>query len=276
MLRIAGIQMACGEEKEGNLERALQLAETALQREAKILCFQECFSTPWFPSTSDMDRFSYSEPIPGEATARVGELTRKYGAVAICPLFEQEMPGVYYNAAAVIGTEGEILGKYRKNHIPQMPHYEEKFYFRPGNLGFPTFTTPFATLGIQICWDNFFPEGSRILALKGAEIIFAPTATSAPTAIPKWEKMIASHAIANGVFVFRINRVGQEGDIPFYGRSFCVNPHGEFLCEPSGQGDGAIFVEIDLGMIREARECWAFFRDRRPELYGELADQISL
>jgi N-carbamoylputrescine amidase len=163
------------------------------------------------------------------------------------------------------------LGKYRKNHIPQIPNYEEKFYFRPGDLGYPVFPTGFATLGIQICWDNFFPEGSRILALRGAELILAPTATSTLAAIPKWEKMIASHAIANGIFVFRINRVGREGKIAFYGRSFCADPHGEFLCEPSGQGDGAIFADIDLGMVREARETWAFFRDRRPEIYGELA-----
>jgi len=271
MLRVAGIQMACGEEKEENLSRALELAETALDRGAKILCFQECFHIPWIPLASDSDRFSYAEPIPGEATERVGELTKRYGAVAICPVFEREMPGVYYNSAAVIGPEGTLLGKYRKNHIPQIPNYEEKFYFRPGDLGYPVFPTGFATLGIQICWDNFFPEGSRILALKGAELILAPTATSTLAAIPKWEKMIASHAIANGIFVFRINRVGREGKIAFYGRSFCVDPHGEFLCEPSGQGDGAIFADIDLGMVREARETWAFFRDRRPEIYGELA-----
>jgi N-carbamoylputrescine amidase len=273
MLLVAGIQMACQESKEENLQRALELAETALDRGVKILCFQECFHLPWIPSASDSDRFSYAEPIPGETTERVGDLIKKYGAVAICPLFEREMPGTYYNCAAVIGPEGMVSGKYRKNHIPQMPNYEEKFYFRPGDLGFPVFATEFATLGIQICWDNFFPEGSRILALQGAEIVFAPTATSSPAAIPKWEKVIAANAAANGIFIFRINRVGKEGSIGFYGRSFCVDPHGEFLGEPSGQGDGAILAEIDLAMIQETRESWAFFRDRRPEIYGKLAER---
>jgi N-carbamoylputrescine amidase len=263
--------MACREEKEENLKRALELAETALDRGAKILCFQECFPIPWIPSASDSNRFSYAEPIPGEATERIGELAKRYGVVAICPLFERQMAGRYYNSAAVIGPDGALLGKYRKNHIPQMLNYEEKFYFRPGDLGFPVFATEFATLGIQICWDNFFPEGSRILALKGAEIIFAPTATSVPAAIPKWEKVMAANAIANGVFIFRINRVGKEGNITFYGRSFGLDPHGEFLCEPSGQADGAILAEIDVEMVRETRERWAFFRDRRPEIYGELA-----
>ena len=271
MLRIAGIQMACGERQEENLNRALSLAETALEREAKILCFQECFQTPWVPASSDNGRFSYAETIPGETTERIGELAKRYGATAICPLFEKEMPGVYYNSAAVIGPDGALLGKYRKNHIPQMSNYEEKYYFRPGDLGFPVFATEFATLGIQICWDNYFPEGSRILALKGAELIFAPTATSTLGAAPKWEKVIAANAIANEVFIFRVNRVGKEGNIAFYGRSFCVDPHGEFLCEPSGQGDGAILVEVDLNLIRETRESWAFFRDRRPGIYGELS-----
>ena len=271
MLRIAGIQMACGEDKEENLKRALSLAETALERGARIVCFQECFQTPWIPSATDSGRFSYAESIPGETTERIGELTKRYGATAICPVFEKEMPGVYYNSAAVIGPDGALLGKYRKNHIPQMANYEEKYYFRPGDLGFPVFATEFATLGVQICWDNYFPEGSRILALKGAELIFAPTATSTLAAAPKWEKMISANAIANGIFVFRVNRVGKEGDITFYGRSFCVDPHGAYLCEPSGQADGAILAEIDLDLIRETRESWAFFRDRRPGIYGELA-----
>jgi predicted amidohydrolase len=271
MLQVAGIQMACGEEKEENLFRALELAEAALQRGAKVLCFQECFQTPWFPSASDAGRFSYAETIPGETTERVGELTRQYGAVAVCPLFEKQMSGVYYNSAAIIGSEGTVIGTYRKNHIPQMPNYEEKYYFRPGDLGFPVFPTEFATLGIQICWDNYFPEGSRILALKGAELILAPTATSTLAAASKWEKMIAANAIANGLFVFRVNRVGKEDDITFYGKSFCVDPHGELLSEPSGPGDGAILTEIDLTLIREARESWAFLRDRRPGIYGELA-----
>ncbi|MDH7500009.1 MAG: nitrilase-related carbon-nitrogen hydrolase [candidate division NC10 bacterium] len=272
MMRIGGIQMACQEDKEQNMRRALELAEAALDRGVQVLCFQECFHIPWVPSVCDIQRFSYAEPIPGETTERVGELAKRYGAVIICPLFERQTPGSYYNAAAVIGPDGQLLGRYRKNHIPQMPNYEEKFYFRPGDSGFPVFRAGLATLGVQICWDNFFPEGSRILALKGAEIIFAPTATSAPAAIPKWERVMAANAISNGVFLFRINRVGQEGNLHFYGRSFCLDPFGEFLVEPSGGGDGAILAEIHLEMIREARESWAFFRDRRPEIYGELLE----
>jgi len=270
MIRIAGIQMACKQDRGENVNRALELAEAALDRGARILCFQECFHIPWVPSVCHSDRFSYAEPIPGETTERIGELAKRYEAVAICPLFERQTPGIYYNSAAVIGQDGALLGKYRKNHIPQMANYEEKFYFRPGDSGFPVFETGLATLGIQICWDNFFPEGSRILALKGAEIIFAPTATSAAAAIPKWEMVMAANAISNGLFIFRINRVGKEGGLHFYGRSFCVNPYGEFLNEPSGVADGAVLAEIDLEMIREARESWAFFRDRRPEIYEEL------
>lgn len=271
MLTIAGIQMGCGEDRRKNLDRALRLIEVAAERGARVVGLPECFAWPWFPRTAEPRHYALAEPIPGPVTEAMREVARRRQVAVVAPVFEAGKEGVYYNAAVVVDADGRHLGTYRKNHIPHVPNYQEKFYFTPGDLGFPVFATQYARLGVQICWDNFYPEGARILALRGAQILYAPTATSTLAAHAKWETAIRSHAIVNGLFAFRVNRVGHEEGMAFYGRSFCVDPDGEFAAEPAGVEEGVVLAEIDLGAIREVRESWSFLRDRRAGIYGELA-----
>ena len=267
-MRVAGIQFSCSEEKERNLDKAVKLAEVAGKNDVRILCFQELFNTHWFPKEIDPRHFSLAEGQDGPTIVRMQAVAKQYDLVVICPFFEREGES-FFNAAVVIDAGGEILGTYRKIHVPQIPFWEEKYYFAPGNLGFPVFKTRYGVVGVQICWDNFFPEGSRILALKGAEIIFAPTA-AAFASQQRWETVIASNAIFNGLFVFRVNRVGSEERQDFYGRSFCVSPEGELLDQPAGMKEGIVIVDVDLKRIEKVRQAWPFFRDRRPSAYGEI------
>ena len=167
-------------------------------------------------------------------------------------------------------ADGTLLGRYRKNHIPQLPNYQERFYFQPGNLGFPVFATRYATVGVQISWDNFFPEGMRLLALAGAELVFAPTSASVVASHSKWERAIVASAVYNGLFVFRVNRVEGEDELSFYGKSFCADPNGDFVVEPSGGGEGVILAEIDTTWVKAVREAWPFLQNRRPESYRGL------
>jgi N-carbamoylputrescine amidase len=214
--------------------------------------------------------FSLAETVDGLTIMRMQKLAEEYGVVLICPIFENEEDS-FYNSAIVIDADGEILGSYRKIHVPQIPLWEERYYFSSGNHGFPVFKTKFASIGIQICWDNFFPEGSRILALKGAKILFAPTA-AAFASQRKWETVMSSNAIANGVYIFRVNRVGSEEKQDFYGRSFCVSPEGELLDKPTGMKDSIALIEVDLKNIDKTRKEWPFFKDRRPDSYKEILD----
>lgn len=270
MLRVCGIQMACVQDKKKNLEKAVRLAKLAAEKGAKIIGFQELFNTHWFPMEIDQRHFSLAEPINGHSIQMMRKVAKEKSAVLICPFFEEGVEGVYYNTAAVINADGKVLGEYRKVHIPQIPLWEEKSYFSGGDKGFPVFETKYAKIGVQICWDNFFPEGTRILALKGAQIVFAPTA-AAFASQQKWETVIRAHAISNGVFVFRVNRVGSEEKQDFYGKSFCVTPEGKLIDRPSGMQEGIVFADIDLRDIDSTRREWTFLRDRRPEIYGELA-----
>ena len=185
------------------------------------------------------------------------------------PIFERAMDGVYYNTSVVVNKDGTILGRYRKNHIPNLSCWEEGYYFSPGDLGFPVFHTEWAVIGVQMCWDNFFPEGARILALKGAQVIFCPTACAFASK-GKWEKVISANAVNNGLFCFRINRVGKENGLDVYGQSFCTDPEGEFIAWPSGLTDAVILATIDLNKIEKTRRTWSFFKERRPEIYGEV------
>ncbi len=271
MLTIAGIQMACGPEVKVNFAKALDLARIAIERGAKIVCFAECFAWPWFPRKAVDAQRSLGEPIPGPMTQALQILAEQMDAVLIAPVFEAAEDGNQYNTTVVVDASGNILGLYRKNHVPELPNYHERFYFQPGNLGFPVFKTRYATIGIQTCWDNFFPEGARALALKGAEIIFSPTACSSPGSTGKWEKAIAAHAIYNCLYAFRVNRIGTEGTMMFYGKSFCVDPHGDFVTEPAGAIEGVVLADIYLDRIKLTRDDWTFFQDRRPGLYTELA-----
>jgi predicted amidohydrolase len=271
LVRLAGIQICCSEEKERNVEKAVKLARIAVEKGANIICFQELFTTHWFPREMSKAHFLLAEKFDGPSIMRMRELAIESEVALVCPLFESAGEGGFYNSAVVIDGGGEILGVYRKVHVPQIPLWEEKFYFAPGNLGFPVFKSKFASIGIQICWDNFFPEGSRILAIKGAQIIFSPTA-AAFASQSRWESMITSNAIANGVYIFRVNRVGSEEKQDFYGKSFCVSPEGELVDEPTGMKEGIAILDIDLRKIDEVRKEWPFFKDRRPEAYKEIAE----
>jgi len=269
LIKVAGVQMFCSEEKDRNVDKAVRLAEIAAEKGAQIICFQELFSTHWFPKEMDRKHFTLAENMKGPSLGRIREVARTHEIAVVCPFFEEGEEGGFYNTAVVFDAGGEILGRYRKIHIPQIPLWEEKYYFAPGNLGFPVFHTKFATIGIQVCWDNFFPEGSRILALKGAQIIFSPTA-AAFASQKRWETVISGNAISNGVFVFRVNRVGSEEKQDFYGKSFCVSPEGEMVDRPTGMKEGIALVEMDLGDVERVRREWSFFKDRRPETYGEI------
>jgi len=270
-MKLAGIQISCNQEKGKNLEKAVKFAEIASEKGAKIICFQELFTTHWFPKEMYRNHFSLAEEIGGPTMTRMQRLATEHDVVLVCPVFEKEGE-TFYNSAVVIDAGGEFLGCYRKIHVPQIPLWEEKFYFSPGNLGFPVFKTKFAVIGVQICWDNFFPEGARILALKGAQMIFAPTA-AAFASQKKWETVISSHAISNGVYIFRVNRVGSEEKQDFYGMSFCMSPEGELLDKPTGMKEGIALVDIDLSSIARVRREWPFFKDRRPEVYKEIVNE---
>lgn len=274
MLKIAGIQMHCSPDKKKNLEKAQQLALIAAEGGARIVCFQELFHTHWFPADINSIHFQLAESIPGPTTDVFSALALQNQIVIILPMFEKDAHGLYFNTAVIIDTGGQILGKYRKVHIPQIPLWEEKAYFQPGDLGFPVFSTPYARVGVQICWDNFFPEGARILALKGAQIIFSPTA-AAFASQAKWEKVICANAAMSGVFIFRVNRVGQEIKQHFYGQSFCADPEGELVDLPSGRQEGVVMINLDLQEIERTRRVWTFLRDRRPETYGEILGAFS-
>jgi len=269
ILKIAGIQMKCSKDKEKNRERAQTLAEIAGEQGAKMACFQELFNTHWFPMDILPENFHLAEEVPGPTTETMQEIARKKEMVMVLPLFEKDPGGKHYNTAVVIDANGEILGKYRKLHIPQLPLWEEKTYFHPGDLGFPVFPTRYGQVGVQICWDNFFPEGSRILALKGAQVIFSPTA-AAFASQGKWEKVICANATTSGIYIFRVNRVGSESKQDFYGKSFCASPEGDLVDEPSGAQEGVVMASIDFREIERTRKIWNFLQDRRPEIYGEL------
>ena len=273
LLKLAGIQITCSEEKERNIEKAIRFTKIAIEKGAQIICFQELFTTHWFPREMNKRFFSLAEKADGLTIDTMRRLAKEYGVALICPIFEIE-ENSFYNSAVVIDADGEILGSYRKIHVPQIPLWEERYYFSSGNHGFPVFETKFAPIGIQICWDNFFPEGSRILALKGAKILFSPTAAAfAPQR--RWETVISSNAIVNGVYIFRVNRVGSEEKQDFYGRSFCISPEGELLDKPTGMKDSIALIEVDLKNIDKTRKEWPFLRDRRPEVYREIAENIE-
>ncbi len=263
--------MGCSKIKEQNTERAVKLASLAADRGARIICFQELFHTHWFPKDINKENFGLAEPSNGPTIAAMQPLAREKEVVLICPIFEKEGEDAFYNSAIVIDSGGEILGGYRKVHIPQIPLWEEKSYFTPGNRGFPVFSTAYGRVGVQICWDNFFPEGTRCLALKGAEIILSPTA-AAFASQGRWQTMISANAMANGVFVLRVNRVGSEERQDFYGKSFCVGPGGELLGSPSGIKEGILFADIDLKEITRYRRAYPFLWDRRPGIYREVCD----
>ena len=260
--------------KEAMLQKHLPLIDEAGKKGVQILCLQEIFNTPYFCPGQNSAWYESAESVPGPTTERMAAYARKYNMVMIVPVYEKEQPGVLYNTAAVIDADGTYLGKYRKNHIPHcLPGFWEKFYFRPGNLGYPTFDVGFAKIGVYICYDRHFPEGARCLGLNGAEIVFNPSATIAGLSEYLWKLEQPAHAAANGYFIAAINRVGTEAPWnigEFYGTSYFANPRGKIIAEASRDKDEVLTTDLNLDEIAEVRRTWQFYRDRRPDMYGPL------
>jgi N-carbamoylputrescine amidase len=280
--------MRCGKDPARNLATAIAHIRTAARRGARIVCLPELFRSHYFCQAEDHAHFALAEPVPGPTTAALGELARELGVVIVASLFERRAAGVYHNTAAVLDADGRLVGKYRKMHIPDDPLYYEKFYFTPGDLGFPAWPTRYGRLGTLVCWDQWYPEAARLTTLRGAEILFYPTAIGwhpsekaehGETQHDAWETVQRSHAIANGVFVAVPNRVGHEAPaggpgIEFWGRSFVVDPTGRVLARAGAEREEVLVVACDLGAVDVARTHWPFLRDRRIDAYGELTKRL--
>ncbi len=261
--------------KKAMLDKHRKLIEQAARQKVKILCLQELFYGPYFCAEQETRWYDMTERVPeGPTVSEMRKLARKHKMAIVVPIYEEDQPGVYYNTAAMIDADGRYLGKYRKTHIPHCkPGFWEKFYFRPGNLGYPVFETAFAKVGIYICYDRHFPEGARALGLNGAEIVFNPSATVAGLSEYLWKLEQPAHAVANGYFVGAINRVGWEkpwkiGE--FYGQSYFCDPRGKIIAEGPRDKDAVVVAELNLDMIQEVRSVWQFYRDRRPDAYAPL------
>ena len=256
-------------------EKHLPMIHDAGKQGVQILCLQEIFNGPYFCPGQDRRWYDAAEPVPGPTLEKLVPLAKQYQMAMVVPLYEREQAGLYYNTAAILDADGSYLGKYRKTHIPQTAGFWEKYFFRPGNLGYPVFKTRYATIGAYICYDRHFPEGARALGLAGAEIVYNPSATVAGLSQYLWKLEQPAHAVANGYFVGAINRVGTEAPWNigrFYGSSYFVDPRGNFLASASEDKDELVVAEMDLDMIEEVRRTWQFFRDRRPDTYGALVE----
>ena len=261
--------------KQAMIDKHVDLIEKAAEKGAQVVCLQELFYGPYFCAEQDAKWYDIAEPIPdGPTTKLMCELAKKHQMVLVVSMFEEDLPGVYYNTSAVIDADGTFLGKYRKTHIPHCaPGFWEKFYFKPGDLGYPVFETKIGKVGVYICYDRHFPEGARCLGLNGAEIIFNPSATVAGLSEYLWKLEQPAHAVANQYFVGAINRPGVEkpweiGE--FYGQSYFCDPRGQIIAEGCRVDDDIVIADMDFDMIREVRNTWQFFRDRRPEMYEEI------
>jgi len=257
------------------LEKHLPMIHDAGKKGVQILCLQEIFNGPYFCPGQDKRWYDAAEPVPGPTVEKLAPLAAKYQMVMVVPLYEREQAGVYYNTAAIIDADGSYLGKYRKTHIPQTSGFWEKYFFKPGNMGYPVFKTRYATIGAYICYDRHFPEGARALGLAGAEIVYNPSATVAGLSQYLWKLEQPADAEANGYFMGCINRVGTEAPWnigKFYGNSYFVDPRGQILACGSEDQDELVVASLDLDMIEEVRRTWQFFRDRRPDAYGPLVE----
>jgi N-carbamoylputrescine amidase len=256
-------------------EKHLPMIHDAGKKGVQILCLQEIFNGPYFCPSQDRRWYDAAEPVPGPTLERLIPIAKQYQMAMVVPLYEREQAGVYYNTAAILDADGSYLGKYRKTHLPQTAGFWEKYFFRPGNLGYPVFKTRYATIGAYICYDRHFPEGARALGLAGAEIVYNPSATVAGLSQYLWKLEQPAHAVANGYFVGAINRVGTEAPWnigKFYGTSYFVDPRGQIVAQAGEDDDELVVATLDLDMIEEVRRTWQFFRDRRPEAYGALVE----
>jgi N-carbamoylputrescine amidase len=276
IIRAALVQTSWTGDKESMIKAHEEYARQAAAQGAKVLCFQELFYGPYFCQVQDPQYYAYAESVPGPTVERFAALAAELGIVLVLPMYEQEQPGILYNTAAVIDADGKYLGKFRKTHIPQVKGFWEKFYFRPGNLGYPVFDTAVGKVGVYICYDRHFPEGWRALGLAGAQLVFNPSATSRGLSSYLWKLEQPAAAVANEYFIGAINRVGIEaeiGDDDFYGTSYFVDPEGKFVGEVADAYQPELLVrDLDLGLLAEVRDRWAFYRDRRPDAYGDLVN----
>ena len=259
------------------IDAHIPFIEEAGKRGVQILGLQEVFNGPYFCPSQDARWYDMAEPVPGPTTERLAQFGKKYRMAMVIPVYEREQAGVYYNTAAVYDSDGSYLGKYRKNHIPHTSGFWEKYFFKPGNLGYPVFQTRYAKVGVYICYDRHFPEGARLLGLNGAEIVFNPSATVAGLSQYLWKLEQPAHAVANGYFMACSNRVGTEAPWnigKFYGTSYFVDPRGNFLAVGSEDKSELVTAEMDLDMIEDVRRVWQFFRDRRPETYRDMAELL--
>jgi len=269
-------EATCEEHRNAMIEAHLPYIKDAAKKGVQMLCFQEIFTGPYFCPSQDTKWYGLTEEIPNGPTTQVMcELAKKHSMVIVVPIYERHMAGVYYNTAAVIDADGKYLGKYRKNHIPQVQGFWEKFFFKPGNLGYPVFNTQFGKVGVYICYDRHFPEGARALGLNGAEIVFNPSATVKGLSQYLWELEQPAHAAANGYFIGAINRVGTEAPWnigEFYGSSYFATPRGKIIAQASKDKDELLVSDLNFDEIKEVRDLWQFYRDRRPETYGVLTE----
>lgn len=255
-----------------NRDRAAEMLRQAAGDGVKVACLQECFATWFFPQRLDAASQDLAEPIDGPTVSQMRKLADELGMILIVPFYERAMAGELYNSAVIIDADGEILGQYRKHHLPMSSHFNEKFYFRPGNAGFPVFDTPEGRIGIMICYDRHFPEAARLLGLNGAQVVFVPTATTTRGySRSVWEVELRGHAIANGFFVAGVNRVGTEFDSTYYGASVFIDPIGEVIAQ-AANGEEVLIADLDLDRLEEVRKVWPFYRDRRPDAYPNIVD----
>ncbi|MGA8059483.1 MAG: carbon-nitrogen hydrolase [Candidatus Binataceae bacterium] len=278
-LRIALVQMSCEAEPRRNLDKALTRIDEAAARGAKVICLQELFRSRYFCQSEEARSFDLAEPIPGPTTEALGVAAAARKVVIVGSIFERRTEGIYHNTAVVMDTDGRLAGRYRKMHIPDDPHYYEKFYFTPGDLDFTAHRTAHATVGALVCWDQWFPEAARLVALAGAQIVFYPTAIGWERGevepvrrrqLQAWETVQRGHAIANGMFVAVVNRVSAEDSLEFWGNSFVVDPFGEVIARAGASAEEILIADCNLALIEETRRNWPFLRDRRIDAYGDL------
>ncbi len=284
-VKVGIVQMSCSADKQTNLQKAIEKVKEAAAKGARIVCLQELFTSLYFCDVEDYENFKLAEPIPGPSSEALGKIAKELGVVIIASLFEKRTQGIYHNTTAILDADGTYLGKYRKMHIPDDPAYYEKFYFTPGDLGYKVFNTKFAKIGVLICWDQWYPEASRITALMGAEILFYPTAIGWATSQDEdtnieqynaWQTIQRSHSVANGLHVVSVNRVGleQEGAMKFWGGSFITNPFGSILYKASHENEEVHVEELDLDKTDRYRTHWPFLRDRRIDSYQQITKRF--
>ncbi len=284
--RVGLVQMSCSKDSAENLEKAELKIREAAKQGAQIICLQELFRSQYFCREENAELFGLAEAIPGPSTERLGKVAKEAGVAVIASLFERRAAGLYHNTAAIIGTDGELQGIYRKMHIPDDPLYYEKFYFTPGDLGFLNFDTAFGRIGVLVCWDQWYPEGARLSSLSGANILFYPTAIGwhpsekaeyGAAQLDAWKTIQRSHSIANGIYVAAVNRVGFEGPpdhgLEFWGSSFVSDPFGQVIAQASTADEEILVVECDPQRAEEVRRNWPFLRDRRIDAYGPILNR---